>query len=129
MATALHGKNGVVFWNGTAVALVTNWNLNIGPTKEDITAMDSGGWGQTMAGIFKATGSIVIENNSDDTIMANMRASVLAGTLKILRLYENGTAGNYYSGSALLDMALNAPVAAKEEATYNFESHGPWSYT
>lgn len=129
MATALHGKNGLAYWNGTALAIVTQWQLNIGPSKDDITGMDSGGWTQTMAGLFSATGSITLKNNDDDATMTHMRARTLGGTALIVRLYENGTAGHYYSGTALLDAALNVSVDAPEEITYNFQNHGPWSYT
>lgn len=129
MATALHGKDGVVFWNGTAVALVTNWELSIGPSKDDITAMDSNGWGQVTAGIKRATGSVTVRNNSDDTIHTSMRANTLGGTPMVLRLYQAGTAGNYYNGTALLDLSLTVPFDAVEEAVYNFDSHGVWSYT
>lgn len=129
MATALHGKDGLVYWNGTAVALVTNWEMNIGPSKDDITAMDSNGWRQVKAGIKSATGSVTIRNNDDDAIHTSMRSNMLGGTAMTLRLYENGTAGHYYSGSALLDLALTAPFDGIEEAVYNYDSHGPWSYT
>lgn len=129
MATALHGKSGLAYWNGTALALVESWEMSIGASNDDITAMDSGGWRQRTPGIFEATGRVTLRNNDDDTVHTHMRARTLGGTAMALRLYENGTAGHYYSGSAFMNLDLSVAHDSPEEATYNFESHGAWTYT
>ncbi len=128
MATALHGKDGYAYWNGTAVALVTSWDMTLGPAYDDITAMDSGGWRQRIAGIKEATGSVKVHYATDDTIQVSMRNNVIGGSALVLRLYPNGTT-NYFSGSAFLTLDLTAPHDGVDEATYNFESHGAWTYT
>lgn len=129
MATSLHGKDGYVYWNGTAVALVTNWKATIAPTYDDITAMDSSGWQQLALGIKKASGSFTVRYATDDTNGQTItRANAVGGTAMVLRLYPNGTS-NYFSGSAFLTLDLNASFDAPVEATYNFESHGAWTYT
>ena len=128
MATALHGKDGYVYWNGTAVALVTNWSATIGPAMDDITAMDSSGWQQMTPGIKKASGSVTVRYATDDTIQTSMRNNTIGGTAMVLRLYPNGNA-NYFSGSAFLTLDLSGAFDSPVEAVYNFESHGAWSYT
>lgn len=132
MATALHGKDGAAYVGGTIVALVNNWSLSGGPTWDDITAMDSNSAGQIIAGIRRWTGSIAVRYATDDTNGQNiLRANAFGGTIVSLKLYPSNTGGgtaNFFSGSAGLTMDLNAAHDAVDEATYNFESHGPWTY-
>lgn len=131
MATATHGKSGFVYWNGTAVALVNNYKMTIGGAHDDITAMDSGGWRQRIDGIKEATGNVTVRWAGDDAVQLSMQANTIAGTALVLRLYPSGTAGTpgYFSGSAFLTLDVTVDHNAPNEGTYNFESHGPWSYT
>ena len=129
MATSLHGKNGYAYINGTAIALVTDWSLSGGPSWDDITAMDSAGWGQIIAGIARFSGNITVRYASDDTNGQTVaRNNAIGGTIVALRLYPAGTV-NYFGGSAGLTIDVNATHDGPDEATYNFESHGAWSYT
>lgn len=129
MATPLHGKDGYVYWNGTAVALVNNWNATFEYAYDDVTAMDSGGAHQRIKGLFDANGAVNVRYATDDTNgQTVMRANAMGGTAMVMRLYPNGTS-NYFSGTAFLTMDLNVAHDAPDEATYNFVSHGLWTYT
>ena len=129
MATALHGKDGIVKAGTVTVALVDSWDMTIDPALDDITAMDSSGWQQLMVGIKKTSGSIKVRYAADDTTgQTVLNADVIGGTALSLSLYPSGTA-NYFSGSAFLTEAITAAHNAPGERTFSFSSHGAWTYT
>lgn len=129
MATKLHGKDGSVKVGGSAVAFVDAWDATIDVAQDDTTSMDSGGWQELMAGIKKVTGSIKVRHASGDTVgQTVLKANAIAGSAVVLTLLDSGTA-NPLSGTAFLNMAVSAPHDKPEEATYNFSSNGPWTYT
>lgn len=129
MATALHGDGGFVYYNGSAIALVHKWSMNFDYNLDDITAMDSGGWAQTMVGIKKVTGNVVVGYATDDTAgQTIMRNNAIGGSALVLKLNPNGTA-SYFSGTAFLKLSMDVAFDSPIEATYDFSSHGPWTYT
>lgn len=129
MATPTHGKDGSVKVGGSAVALVDQWDANIEPAYDDVTSQDSGGWQMLTPGLKKVTGSIKVRLANDDTNgQTVLRNSAVGGSAVVLTLNTSGTA-NPLSGTAYLSESLSSPHGAPNEATYNFSSHGPWTYT
>lgn len=129
MATAIHGDTGLAYVGGSAIALVHKWDATFDFAEDDITAMDSGGWQRLMVGLKKVTGSIAVGYATDDTAgQTVLQNNAVAGSAVVLALYPGGTAHSF-GGTAFLKFALSASFDSPEEATYDFASNGPWSYT
>ncbi len=129
MATAVHGKDGVVKVGGTVVAFVDGWDGNIDPSYDDITSEDSAGWQDLLPGIKKASGSIKVRYAMDDTNgQSVLQSAVMNQTAVALSLYPSGTA-HYFGGTAYLKLAVSSPHGAPVEGTFSFESKGAWTYT
>lgn len=129
MATPLHGKDGAAKVGGSTIALVDSWTADLDVSKDDVTAMDSGGWGMLLPGLKRVTGSISVRYATDDTAgQTVMRNSVWGGSAVVLSLYVSGTA-KYLTGTAYLNESYDASHDAVAATSFDFESHGPWSYT
>lgn len=129
MATQLHGDAGYAYVNGSAVALVHKWSMNLDYNLDDATAMDSAGWQKLIVGIKKATGNVTVGYATNDTAgQSVLQSSAVGGSMVALRLYPNGTA-NYFSGSAFLKLSMDVAFSDPIEATYDFSSDGAWTYT
>ncbi len=129
MGTPLHGKDGYVYVGGSAVALVDRWTMNVDVAQDDVTSMDSGGWQQLLAGVKRVSGAVTVRYATDDTNgQTVLRNSAIGGSMVVLKLNPNGTA-NYFSGTALLNLGFESPHDNVNVATYDFNSHGPWTYT
>ncbi len=128
MATVLAGVNSYVYVSGSAVALVDSYSVNIEVQQLDATSMDGTTWQKSAAGFKKATGTIKVHYATDDaagqTILQN---NVLGGSAVVIKLNPTGTATGF-SGSAFLSLAVDAAKDSLVSGTYNFNSHGVWTY-
>jgi predicted secreted protein len=123
----LTGYSGIVKLSTNTVAEIQKWSLSTGKNMAD-TASFGDSWEEKSPTLGKWSGSFSGSlDNTDTNGHIALRTAALNGTTVSLRLHEDAT--HYYSGTAYIEMALDAEVTNIVQANYTFTGTGALSYT
>ncbi len=121
------GRNGNVKIGANSVAEINKWSLNISADKIPVHKFGDQ-WQNFLASLRGATGSLSGNWDMTDTNgQVALQNAVLAGNPVTLDLYTNAT--NKYSGSALLDEAVDTDNTKEVAISFNFTFTGAVTYS
>jgi len=115
--TAKHGKNSLVYINGSEVIGANAWSLSIShDSAEWATFGDT--WKHNLSGLLGWSGSITAFSDHDASILQT--AAVYDGTLPLLIYQDRTDNSTFYSGDAIFDLGSDAGMAAVIGQTTSF---------
>jgi hypothetical protein len=122
--TAIHGKNGAFYINGTKVTNKTEWTLNMAREYADVSTfrdknkvaaaglMDING---SFSGLLDVTGDAVITHND--------------GTPYTVALYAEDGSTVVATGPAYVDASMTVSITDAVRVNGNFKAAGDWTIT
>ena len=119
--TKLHGKDGMIKFNGTTVAVKNEWTLNLNRDFVDATVF--GDVNKTyLVGLRDISGTYrgILDNSGDVMLTASAAAAGL------IELYSDAST-LVASGSGFIDASITASNTDAVRITGNFRAQGAWT--
>jgi len=127
---AISGTAGSVVVNGTAVAQVSEWSLNLAAATNEVSVMGAD-WRTKVPGLADGSGSFQLFHDQTEPAMhTTVRNALINRTSGSARFYF-GTAANYYTVATFYVTGIGAATSVDGVGTesFDFESSGAITYT
>jgi hypothetical protein len=123
---AKHGKNSLIYINGSEVIGANAWSLSVDHEAAEY-AVFGDDWKSNLSGLLGWSGSVTAWSDHDAKILQT--AAVYDGTLPLL-VYDDRTDNTtYYSGNAIFGFSSDAGMAAVVGQSASFTGSGELSVT